>query len=153
MTRYSHIAIGSLSAYVLGLPVLPAIIGSVAPDIDTLYSKGNGLLMSHRGITHHLVLGIFLLLSSFLTQNPVLMSFAVGFFSHIWADSLTIKGIPYWSNKDRISFKLFSTGSPIEYMFVASLFITVFFVFVFKRSFYIPADFDLIRTVILTALY
>lgn len=132
MRRANHIAIGYIAATVLGVPVVPAMIGSIIPDIDTAWSlregkrgKG-GLIGSHRGITHHLLLGILLVFLSVISGNIVFISFAAGYVSHLFADILTISGIPYWKNKDRIALRLFKTGSIWEDIFVLSLAVVVF---------------------------
>jgi len=152
MTRYSHSLIGVSVAYVLGYPLIPALIASTLPDIDVKWQrKRGGLLFSHRGITHHLLFVIILIFSAVLIQNVVFKSFAIGYISHILADILTISGVPYFKHKNRISLKLFSTGSIGEYVFVSLLIFIIVLIFAFSNSFYIPVDiqfiFEIIRNI------
>jgi len=122
MKRDSHILVGVTTAYLLGLPILPAMVGSTLPDMD--YHL-NGfrfkwkLLRNHRGITHHALLGLILFFLTPLVGNPFLKSFIVGYLSHLVADLLTPKGIPFWKYNNRVSFSLFKTGSISEYVVVA----------------------------------
>lgn len=121
MTRQSHIIIGATSAYLIGLPVLPALIGSVLPDIDLKWNKKTrrtGLLFSHRGITHHVILVILVGILAWLINNPWFSGLVVGYASHIASDMMTKQGVPYWKHKDRASFMLFKTGTISEHLFV-----------------------------------
>jgi inner membrane protein len=112
MKRESHILIGGLSAYALNLPLIPAIFGSTLPDIDLK------LGIQHRTWTHHALIIPLLLILSWFFHNPYFTSFAVGYISHLIADTFTPKGIPVWNFKKRISFNLCSTGSVGEYILV-----------------------------------
>ena len=149
MTRHSHRLIGLTSAYVLGYPLIPAFIGSTLADIDVKWMRGNSLFTAHRGITHHVILAILLILFVLFFENKILTSFIIGYISHLIADIMTISGIPYWTNKHRIALKLFKTGSIGEYLFVSILLISTFLILAFTGSIYIPADsqliFELIR--------
>jgi len=113
MKRESHILVGVLSAYALNLPVVPAMVASTLPDIDLK------LGIKHRTWTHHAVLIPLLLVPAVLSKNPIFLSFAVGYVSHLIADAFTPSGIPYWTFKDRFSINAFKTGSLLEYFFVA----------------------------------
>lgn len=121
------------------VPVVFAMLGSVLPDMDIKWAgmyRGNGLFTSHRGITHHVVVGIIALLSIFLVPMffhlPTLImdfykGFVVGYISHLFADAMTSSGIPYWRHKDRIAVKLFRTKSFGEYAFVFALLMATIF--------------------------
>ena len=113
MKKESHIIIGVLSAYALNLPVFPAMVASVLPDVDIK------LGLTHRGITHHALIIPFLLILSGLIESPFFTSFVIGYISHLVADAFTPRGIPVWKTQNRFSLNAFSTGSLTEYLFVA----------------------------------
>jgi len=102
MTKGTHLLAGSLiSAYFHG-PVFPALIGSVFPDIDLVkgFPKRRNLFNSHRGITHHPMVVVFLLAVAVLFK-PYLgnfykdfLSFIFGYLSHLILDALNPLGIP-----------------------------------------------------------
>jgi len=109
----------SLSISTVFACLIGNIIGSLAPDMDQaantlwdLLPAGNSmgkifrkLLLSHRTISHSLM-GIFIMYnillflipkilnSSYINTTFVIISFMIGFISHIAADSLTKEGIP-----------------------------------------------------------
>jgi len=112
MKRESHIAVGVLTAYALNLPVVPAMVASTLPDIDLK------LGIKHRTWTHHAILIPLLLIPAILSHNPIILSFAVGYVSHLIADAFTPSGIPYLTFKDRFTLNAFKTGSLTEYFFV-----------------------------------
>jgi len=158
MTRQSHIVIGIFSANLLGLPILPALFTSTLPDIDNKWNKyvkaGQGSLFnSHRGITHHAILGAFLLIMfafSYTFGYSIIASLLIGYLSHLFVDTFTYAGIPYWKNKDRFSFKLFATGSTQEYLFVGFIVISIsLLMFYFEGIYYfIPDDIVVIKELI-----
>jgi Predicted membrane-bound metal-dependent hydrolase (DUF457). len=125
--------VGGIFGMLFNVPVVFAMLGSVLPDIDIKWAgmyKGNTLLTSHRGITHHVIVGAIGLLSIFLIPlffhvPSLIMDFykgiVVGYISHLFADTMTKSGIPYWKHKDRIAVKLFRTRSFGEYAFVFAL--------------------------------
>ncbi len=126
MTKKGHQLFGFTTALVIGLPVIPALIGSTLPDLDLYFrNRKGGLLFSHRGITHHVILGIILTASVFYVRNYWFTSFVAGYISHLIADFLTPSGIPYWSNKDRMSLNIFKTGSLGEIWFLIALTISL----------------------------
>lgn len=148
MTRHSHRLIGLACAYVLGYPLIPAFIGSTLADIDVKWMRGNSLLTAHRGITHHVILAILLILFALFFENKIFTSFVIGYISHLIADIMTISGIPYWTNRHRIALKLFKTGSIGEYLFVSTLLMSTFLILAFTGSIYVPVDGQLILEVI-----
>jgi inner membrane protein len=132
--------VGGIFGMLFNVPVVFAMVGAVLPDIDIKWAgmyKGNTLLTSHRGITHHVIVGVIGLLSIFLIPlffhlPTLIMDFykglIVGYISHLFADTMTKSGIPYWKHKDRIAVKLFRTKSFGEYVFVFALLVaTVFY--------------------------
>jgi len=151
MKRNNHIVVGIFTANLLGLPIFPAMFASVLPDIDTKWSQpfvDRGLFGSHRGITHHAIIGaIFTTLAIWFYFHPSLVhytiaSFFVGYVSHLLADICTKSGIPYWKNRNRFSLRLFATGDALEYIFVWSIVALVSLVMLYLEGIYyfVPAD-------------
>jgi len=133
MTAGTHILGGILLAAVLNLPLLPAAIGSVIPDIDL--NKGlpkpweRTLFNSHRGITHHILIPIALIaLSIFLRDNyslevgKYLLSFSIGYTSHILLDILNPLGVPFsYKYYPRLSLKFVRSGKVGEIFVILTL--------------------------------
>ena len=137
MKKISHISLGILSAVLFNTPITTSILGSLAPDLDVKWSKPNvnrGLLGSHRGITHHLIVAFFLLFSLFFIKNIWYKGFVIGYISHLFGDLLTMTGIPYRKHKDRISLKLFKTGDLFEYVFLFLLFLVIISISVYSAG-------------------
>jgi inner membrane protein len=123
MTAGTHILAAVVLASALKLPLLPAVIGAIVPDLDLKkglpFPPKRNLLNSHRGITHHLALVPVLLLVSITVKDFLsfsigiyLLSFSVGYGSHLLLDALTPLGIPYkLKYYPRLSLKLFKTGT------------------------------------------
>ncbi len=129
MKKISHITLGLLTGIAFNLPISTSVLGSLAPDLDIKWTKSNNsLLFSHRGITHHILLALFLLLIALIIDNKWFTGFTAGYISHLFGDFLTKSGIPYWMHKDRIALKLFATGDKIEFFFVICLFLIIIFV-------------------------
>lgn len=85
--------------------VVAAIPGSLLPDIDIerskLGSKHKWLSkhLTHRGITHTLLLPVIVCLIFFLLQSipiipSLLFGFEIGYLAHILADMFNKKGVP-----------------------------------------------------------
>lgn len=135
MTAGTHILAGIVLASYLKLPVVPAALGSILPDIDLKkglpFPPKRTLFNAHRGITHHpaIVLTLFFLSISAKdlyskSLGIYLLSFTVGYASHLLLDLLTPLGIPYkLKYYPRLSFKLFKTGKLGE-VFVILLLLT-----------------------------
>jgi len=102
--------------------VVVALIATFIPDIDTKFSKLGKrkvfrplqFFVSHRGFLHSFV---FLGLVSFifyLFLPIVMLGFALGYGSHLVADSLTIQGIkPFYPFKRRWHWRI-KTGGKLE---------------------------------------
>lgn len=116
----------------LFVPVI--LIASLLPDIDSASSQIGRRwffrplqwFLKHRGMIHSFTFCIIvsLLLAFFI---PVLsLPFFLGYFSHLFADSLTIEGIrPFWPMKKEISGHM-RTGSAVEEgVFLSLIFINV----------------------------
>ncbi len=135
MTTGTHVLAGIVLASYLKLPVLPAAVGSIVPDVDL--GKGlpfppkRTLFNSHRGITHHPLIVILLFILSLTVKDflngeagVLILSFTVGYGSHLILDALTPLGIPYKHKYyPRLSLKLFKTGKLGE-LFVILLLLT-----------------------------
>ncbi|MDY0213050.1 MAG: metal-dependent hydrolase [Desulfuromonadaceae bacterium] len=113
-----------------GIALGAAVLGSVAPDIDTPasylgrrlwpFSLVFGLLAGHRGITHSLF-ALALVSAALVFFVPsqyasVALAFILGYASHIFADWNTNSGVPFfWPSKQRTCAPWsFSTGSMTE---------------------------------------
>lgn len=107
-----------------------AIFGSLLPDIDhpkswlgrkvPFLSVPISALFGHRGITHSLLAISFWLFV--MTTQPGWMGLplALGYLSHLLADSLTPAGVPLlWPVKKRFGVSVCTTGSPAETLVVA----------------------------------
>ena len=135
MTAGTHILAGVVLSSFLNLPVLPAALGSIAPDIDIKlglpFPPKRTLFNAHRGITHHPAVAGFLFILSiavkdFLNERTgiFLLSFTVGYASHLLLDLLTPLGIPYkFKYYPRLSLKLVKTGKLGE-LFVILMLLT-----------------------------
>ena len=122
MTAGTHILAGIVLASYLKLPIIPAALGSIFPDVDLKkglpFPPKRTLFNAHRGITHHPVLVVVLFLCSIVLKDLVnrtvgvfLLSFTVGYASHLLLDILTPLGIPYKTKYyPRLSLKLIKTG-------------------------------------------
>ncbi len=124
MTSGTHILFGVVVASALKLPIVPAMIGSILPDMDLKkglpFRQNRTLFNSHRGITHHPIIPIMLfMVYIYISQNfpheivlnKILLSFDVGYASHLLLDMLNPLGIPFtFSYYPRLSFKITRTG-------------------------------------------
>jgi inner membrane protein len=143
MLAISHVVVGGAlwagAAYATGQPPADpaslglAALGALLPDIDhpqswagrrmALVSVPLAALIGHRGITHSLlaVLG-FALLLAWLGPHHLVAPLAVGYLSHLLADSFTLSGVPLlWPSKRPYGPKLIRTGSLAEIALVAFL--------------------------------
>ncbi|CAA6605927.1 Predicted membrane-bound metal-dependent hydrolase [Rhodospirillaceae bacterium LM-1] len=142
MMAVSHVVIGSALwwgvAQATGQPAEPAALGlaalgSLLPDIDhpkswagrrmALVSIPLAALIGHRGVTHSLLavaaLALFLGLAG--TGN-LAAPLAVGYLSHLLADSMTLSGIPLaWPSKQAYGLRLLRTGSLAEIALIGAL--------------------------------
>ena len=121
MTAGTHVLAGIITAALLNLPVLPAVAGSVLPDIDLKkglpYRQKRTLFNSHRGITHHAAIPLLLFLAAVWIKDSVnwvstyLLSFTAGYASHLFLDALTPLGIPYTAGYyPRLTLRLIKSG-------------------------------------------
>jgi inner membrane protein len=136
MTAGTHVLAGILVAAIFNLPVIPAVIGSIFPDIDLKkglpFPPERTLFNSHRGITHHIIIPVFLFLVAIWTKDffslqlgIYLISFSFGYASHLLLDSLNPLGIPYTTSYyPRLSLKLMKAGRTGE-IFVILLLVSL----------------------------
>lgn len=102
-------------------------------------------LTKHRGIMHTLVLPVIMLLFCNMTKYDIprslVFGLAIGYLSHLYADSLTVEGCPLvWPiSKECVGPKLCRTGGIMEYIFAGLLavFCIVYSVMLAKDSGYI----------------
>ena len=126
MTWKSHIAIATAVCLPFNPAMLPAsILGSTAPDWSEWILKFFGITVQHRGATHYLIIPLAIIAFSFMFDfKSVIFWFGIGYFTHWFADSLTISGVPLSPyDNSRIHFfggKL-RTGEMLEYIIAFSL--------------------------------
>ncbi len=150
MTLKNHLAVGAL--FGLGavgidptylaithsqiLMLAAVIVGSIVPDIDLALTGFrherfiDRTLLSHRGITHHVLLPVFLAVLGLVSAEPVLVAFAVGTAVHIVTDIFSPLGVPYGLKyQKRVRIPLYTTGEWSEKAFAVfvSLLITAAF--------------------------
>jgi len=140
MTWISHgiIAYG-LNSFI-GFPVSTVILGSTAPDwTEDLFG-----VKEHRGQTHYLaywiIAFIILLILYGIFRHQILfygLGFIFGGLTHLFADSLTVSGIPvappkYKIPKIKLLKGMIRTGRTSEFIFVGFF---VLFIFLVKSSF------------------
>lgn len=141
MIHKSHLAFAS-ALMLLFLPhvnnkfiFVPVIlIAGLLPDIDSESSRlGHSKLLKpfhwfvrHRGMIHSFTFCVVVSLI-FAFFIPVLsLPFFLGYFSHLFADSLTIEGIrPFWPMKKEVSGHLRTGGAVEEGIFLGLIFVNV----------------------------
>lgn len=121
MTWKSHIAIATAVAIPFNPIAIPfSILGSTAPDWSEAIMKLFGHHVEHRGATHYLIVPLAIIgLSFIIDYHNFIFWFGVGYFTHWFADSLTVSGVPLSPNaRHKIHFfgGKFKTGDPIEYI-------------------------------------
>jgi len=96
MTWKSHIAIASAVVLPFNPAMLPmSILGSTAPDWSEWILKFFGIKVQHRGATHYIIIPLAFIAFSFLFDfRGMIFWFGIGYFTHWFADSLTISGVP-----------------------------------------------------------
>jgi inner membrane protein len=154
MRGHTHAILGLAGALALDgvMPFLPsafvplagalssAVVGGLAPDIDSDESKArrmtgtnrrSGLLgrlaslvlPRHRGITHEPVALILLAALAAWLRHPAVSAFAVGYATHLAADALTVGGIPCFGRRLHLlpRWSRITTGSAAEHLLAASV--------------------------------
>jgi membrane-bound metal-dependent hydrolase YbcI (DUF457 family) len=95
MTWASHIIIGASIAKIFGLNYMLATLGAILPDLVEMLSKK----MTHRGISHSVVISIIALI--LLWNTPVRDAWIGVVFAHLLMDSLTMMGVPVLDERSR----------------------------------------------------
>ncbi|MEM5804856.1 MAG: metal-dependent hydrolase [Candidatus Aenigmatarchaeota archaeon] len=128
MLKRTHLLFGALLFLALnvrlGYPMLMmafSLIGAMVPDLD--------LKFMHRKLLHNFwALGLAIIggFASGLMNNQIATSFAIGFASHLLADSLTHTGImPFWPlPKPRFRGPV-TTGGLAEYALVIGISVAI----------------------------
>ncbi len=137
MISATHTLVAVLVALAFDLSIVPTVFGALLPDVDLKFGLQNyrqerGLFKSHRGITHHAVLipGLFMfgLFAKDFLNDPMasyLLSFSVGYISHLILDAFNPLGIPYkLGYYPRFSLKVVRTGGRGE-IFVILLLVAI----------------------------
>ncbi|OMH40568.1 metal-dependent hydrolase [Desulfurobacterium indicum] len=142
MTTGTHILAGVAVALYFKLPIFPAVFGSVFPDVDLKkgFPKKRTLFNSHRGITHHVAIPVILTFMLFFFKDVIpsvifrdVLSFSLGYASHLLLDSLTPLGVPVgFSYRQRFSFKLLKSGKLSE--IIVALLLLIFLAGIFKKE-------------------
>ena len=126
MTWKSHTAIATAVALPFNPPlVVVANLGATAPDWIEYILKFFGITVEHRGATHYLMIPVFLILFSFIYDyKDIIFWFGIGYFTHWFADSLTISGVPispYDNSRVHFFGGKIRTGEMLEYIISFSL--------------------------------
>jgi len=102
--------------------VVVALIATFIPDIDTKFSRLGKkrifrplqFFVSHRGFFHSFTFLIIISFIFYLFLPIIVLPFALGYGTHLLADSFTIQGIrPFYPLKTRIKGKI-KTGGRLE---------------------------------------
>lgn len=124
MLKRTHLAIGIATTlpFVLtkDLNLICATIGiaaSVAPDLDKKFH------MTHRGFSHSLLatsgiyFGVNYISNRFFPMDGLAFAITLNYFSHIFADSFTKRGVPlFWPCKKNVGLKLFKLTTTRDYV-------------------------------------
>ncbi|TCK04511.1 metal-dependent hydrolase [Phorcysia thermohydrogeniphila] len=144
MTAGTHVLAAISVAAIFNLPAIPAVAGSILPDVDLKkglpFPPKRTLFNSHRGITHHVAIPILLFFIAIWIKDFVnlqlgiyLLSFTLGYASHLLLDSLNPLGIPYTTKYyPRFSLKLMKSGRTGE-IFVILLLVS-FLIFLVNQG-------------------
>ena len=143
MKWITHQTAGVGAALALHLPlegVVAACLGAILPDkLDQAIAKRSRnpqrtFNQIHRGTTHWFGwwVAILLVACSHLVPphwQPALLGIGLGGISHVVLDMLTPSGIPLhpFSRKNKLSFKVCSTGSVGEYVFLGVMLVLLGF--------------------------
>ncbi|MBD7912338.1 MULTISPECIES: metal-dependent hydrolase [Clostridium] len=114
MIKRTHLAIGLAATIPLIMknPIsVLGVLGAIAPDWDKY------LRLKHRTITHSLVaLGVSTV-GLYHVNKSVALVWGICYASHLLADALTIKGVPFfYPYKKKYGLKLLKTGDVKEYV-------------------------------------
>ena len=101
----THLSFVTLLAFWYKLPLLPLLLGSILPDIDSSRTLVGRLLnpishfiykrFAHRTITHSWVPLLFLLSLYLITREHFVLFFLIGYASHIFLDMFNTSGVAF----------------------------------------------------------
>lgn len=122
MRWFNHMLIAGSTTAVIAPPLVPvAILGSTAPDWLEWMAKATGNPVEHRTTTHIVLYWVVALLFFLGVWDymGIGAAFAYGGLTHVFADSLTIMGVPLSPFSDRRSNLMggrLKTGESGEFM-------------------------------------
>lgn len=132
-------AVGTICLSIKGVCILINIA------LSERLAKKFPFLTKHRGIMHTLLFPFIILvmssISSYDVTKALVFGLAIGYLSHLYADSLTVEGCPLvWPiSQECVGPRLCKTGSIFEYIFAAllSVFCVVYAILLSKDTGYI----------------
>lgn len=134
MKWFNHMLIAGATTAVVAPSLVPvAILGSTAPDWLEWVNKRLGNYIKHRTTTHIVAYWVAGMLFGWLVWDfhGIILAFAYGGFTHVFADSLTIMGVPLTPFSDR-RFNLMGgrlrTGDQGEYVVAGGIACVCFFI-------------------------
>jgi len=101
---FNHLLIAGSTCAVVAPALVPvALLGSTAPDWLEWLSGALGRKVKHRTVTHVVTYWMTAMLFFWLLWDfhGIGLAFAYGGFTHVFADSLTIMGVPLLPGSDR----------------------------------------------------
>jgi len=145
----SHIAIGAVYGFATAkydFAIIGALAaGSVLPDvIDRFISMDNETLWNkvHRKMSHWWLIYIFLILISAYFGMSSVYFFFIGALMHIYADALTVSGVPFFNPLTAgYGLKEARTGKISEFVFAGIMIGVIFIAGIFNH--YFPVWFSL----------
>lgn len=130
MKWHNHKAIGAGVSLLFGLPLSGVFITTVSSVLPDAVEFG----LKHRGLSHAWWIYAFLYVVSIVIfpQYSIYFSFiALGVLLHLLCDALTPMGIPLSPfSGERITFKLFQTGSVAEYVVTGTVIAVCLYIFI-----------------------
>lgn len=131
--------VGTICLSIMGVCILINIA------LSERLAKRFPFLTKHRGIMHTLLFPLVILIlssmSSYDVTKALVFGLAIGYLSHLYADSLTVEGCPLvWPiSKECVGPRLCKTGGIFEYIFAAllSVFCVVYAILLSKDAGYI----------------
>ncbi len=113
MLELTYIVFALALAYLLDLPVVYAMIGSVLPNVDMLFNAPFPFVP--QGILHTPLFAVTVLIVVYLAtdRGPVALAAGVGVLSHLFLDTLTALGVMwlYPVSTGHVAFNLFPATS------------------------------------------
>jgi inner membrane protein len=141
MLYKTHIAGGIIAGLLVGFNPVGIIISgasSLLPDIDSPHSFAGRRIWpisaliqhtaGHRGCFHSLLAAVIIYFFSIILIPKYALYIFVGYLSHLFLDALNPEGVPLlWPLDYRLRIPVVRTGSVIEKLLMAPLFLVVIF--------------------------